>query len=166
VNNVLLVQWLAPLASEAPEFIIAILLARRGNADDGIGALLSSKVNQWTLLVGSIPLAYLAGGGSAALPLDSHQIAEVMLTATQTALGFAVLLRLRFHLRAAAVLLVSFAGQFAVTGITGRYLISGGYAVLALGWLVAGRAQLPALWGRTGADGPVCGPEDGSAGPH
>ncbi len=145
VNNVLLVQWLAPLASEAPEFIIAILLARRGNADDGIGALLSSKVNQWTLLVGSIPLAYLAGGGSAGLPLDSHQVAEVLLTATQTALGFAVLLRLRFHLRAAAVLLVSFAGQFAVTAITGRYLISGGYAVLALGWLIAGRAQLPAL---------------------
>ncbi len=145
VSNVLLVQWLAPLASEAPEFIVAILLAARGNADDGIGALLSSKVNQWTLLVGSIPIAYLAGGGSAALPLDSQQVAEVLLTATQTALGFAVLLRLRFHIYAAAVLLVMFAGQFAVTGTTGRYLISGGYAVLALGWLVAGRAQLPAL---------------------
>jgi cation:H+ antiporter len=145
VSNVLLVQWLAPLASEAPEFIVAILLAARGNADDGIGALLSSKVNQWTLLVGSIPIAYLAGGGSAALPLDSHQVAEVLLTATQTALGFAVLLRLRFHIGAAAVLLVMFAGQFAVTGTTGRYLISAGYAALALGWLAAGRAQLPKL---------------------
>jgi cation:H+ antiporter len=145
VSKVLLVQWLAPLASEAPEFIVAILLARRGNADDGIGALLSSKVNQWTLLVGSIPLAYLVGGGPAALPLDSRQVAEVLLTATQTALGFAVLLRLRFHLYAAAVLLALFVGQFAVPGTTGRYVISGGYAVLALGWLIADRAHLPAL---------------------
>jgi cation:H+ antiporter len=145
VSNVLLVQWLAPLASEAPEFIVAILLARRGNADDGIGALLSSKVNQWTLLVGSIPLAYLAGGGPAALPLDSRQVAEVLLTATQTALGFAVLLRLRFHLYAAAVLLVLFVGQFAVPGTTGRYVMSGGYAGLALGWLIVDRAHLPAL---------------------
>ncbi|MEP7022560.1 MAG: hypothetical protein ABJB47_01845, partial [Actinomycetota bacterium] len=32
-----------------------------------------------------------------------------------------------------------------VPGATGRYVMSGIYAVLALGWLVAGRAYLPAL---------------------
>ena len=145
VNQVLLVQWLAPLASEAPEFIVAILLAARGNADDGLGALLSSKVNQWTLLVGSIPLAYLAGGGHVALPLDPRQIAETTLTAAQTMLGFAILLRLRFHVRAAAVLLVLFVVQFAVPGQTSRYVIAAIYGVLATVVLVRDRRALPSL---------------------
>src|SRR5260221_5497264 len=68
VSKVLLVQWLAPFASEAPEFIVAILLAPRGNADDGIGALLSRQVDQRTLLVCRIPLAYPVGGGAAPPP--------------------------------------------------------------------------------------------------
>jgi len=132
IDQVLLVQWLAPLASEAPEFIVAILLARRGNADDALGALLSSKVNQWTLLVGSIPLAYLAGGGSVALPLDSRQVGEVLLTATQTALGFAVLLRLRFHVYAASTIFVLFLVQFIVNNTTAHLVVSVVYAVLAV----------------------------------
>jgi cation:H+ antiporter len=32
VNEFLLVQWLAPIASEAPEFIVAIMFALRGMA--------------------------------------------------------------------------------------------------------------------------------------
>ncbi|HET6816547.1 MAG TPA: PGPGW domain-containing protein [Mycobacteriales bacterium] len=142
VNKVLLVQWLAPLASEAPEFIVAILLAMRGNADDGLGALLSSKVNQWTLLVGSLPVAYIAGGGHVALPLDSRQVAETTLTAAQTMLGFAVLLRLRFHLRWAVVLLGLFIVQFAVPGETARYVISAVYGVLALALIVRSQARV------------------------
>ena len=70
IDRFLLVQWVAPLASEAPEFIVAILFAVHGKGSDAIGTLISSKVNQWTLLVGSLPLAYLAGGGGTALPLD------------------------------------------------------------------------------------------------
>jgi cation:H+ antiporter len=132
VNKVLLVQWLAPLASEAPEFIVAVLLAMRGNADDGLGALLSSKVNQWTLLVGSLPIAYIAGGGHVAMPLDAHQVAETTLTAAQTMLGFVVIMRLRFHLRSALVLLALFLVQFAVPGETARYVIAGIYGALAL----------------------------------
>ena len=66
LNKFLLVQWVAPLASEAPEFIVAILFAVHGKGSDAIGTLISSKVNQWTLLVGSLPLAYLAGGGDGA----------------------------------------------------------------------------------------------------
>jgi cation:H+ antiporter len=142
VDRFLLVQWLAPLASEAPEFIVAILLARRGNGDDAMGTLLSSKVNQWTLLIGTLPLAYLLGGGGAALPLDSRQVEEVLLTATQTALGFAVLVRLRFHLRAAITLLALFAVQFAFPGTTVRLVISAIYAALALAVLVVHRRDL------------------------
>ena len=146
VDRFLLVQWLAPLASESPEFIVAVLLARRGNGDDAIGTLLSSKVNQWTLLLGSLPFAYLlGGGGGAGLHLDTRQVEEVLLTATQTALGFAVLVRLRFHRNAAAVLLALFAVQFALPGTTARLVISAVYAAIAVGVLVAYRRDLAAV---------------------
>ena len=52
VSEFLLVQWLAPLASEAPELLVAGLYAWRLNTNAGLGTLVSSKVNQWTLLVG------------------------------------------------------------------------------------------------------------------
>ena len=81
IDEFLLVQWLAPLASEAPEFLIAALLAARGKAGAAMGLLLAAKLNQWTLLVGSLPLAYSFGAGQlAALPLDSRQVSEVLLT--------------------------------------------------------------------------------------
>ena len=45
IDEFLLVQWLAPLASEAPEFLLASLLAVRGKAAAAMGLLLSSKLN-------------------------------------------------------------------------------------------------------------------------
>src|SRR5207244_14317 len=54
IDEFVLVQWLAPFASEAPEFILAGLLALRGRHDAGMTILISSKVNQWTLLIGSL----------------------------------------------------------------------------------------------------------------
>src|SRR5216684_3595826 len=93
IDEFLLVQWLAPLASEAPEFLVAALLAIRGKTTAALGLLLSAKLNQWTLLVGSLPVAYIMGAVSAnptttgiltlALPLDARQVAEVWLTAAQ-----------------------------------------------------------------------------------
>ena len=38
--------------------LVAGLLAWRGRAAKGMGALISSKVNQWTLLIGTLPLAF------------------------------------------------------------------------------------------------------------
>lgn len=137
VDEFLLVQWVAPLASEAPEFIIAIMFAARGNATAAIGTLISSKVNQWTLLVGSLPMAYWAGGGGTSLPLDDRQVEEMLLTAAQTMLGIALILGLRFHRWSAWLLLVLFLVQFPVTGTEGRMILSGIYgavALVALAW--------------------------------
>jgi cation:H+ antiporter len=136
VDQFLLVQWLAPLSSEAPELIIAVLFAIRGKGTAAIAVLISSKVNQWTLLVGSLPLAYLAGGGSTALVLDGRQIEEMLLTAAQTMMGVAVLLALRFPRWAAWALLALFLVQFALTDTTGRLVLAGVYLVLATAALV------------------------------
>jgi cation:H+ antiporter len=143
IDEFLLVQWLAPLASESPEFIVAILFAVRGKGDDAIGTLISSKVNQWTLLVGSLPIAYLLGGGGVGgLQLDARQIEEFLLTATQTLLGVAALLALRFPRWAAWILLGLFAVQFALPGQTARYILSGIYLAIALAALVRNRRHI------------------------
>jgi cation:H+ antiporter len=121
---------------------VAILFAVHGRGADAIGTLISSKVNQWTLLVGSLPLAYLAGGGAGALPLDPRQVEEFLLTATQTVLGVAALLALRFPRRLALTLLALFALQFAVPDTTGRYVLCGIYAALAVVALVRNRQHI------------------------
>src|SRR5205085_10264165 len=105
MDEFLLVQWVAPLASEAPEFLIAALLAIRGKGGAAMGLLLSAKLNQWTLLVGSLPLAYSVGAGRlAALPLDSRQVAEVLLTAAQSMFGIAILASMSLSLLEAGLL--------------------------------------------------------------
>ncbi|WP_328350060.1 sodium:proton exchanger [Mycobacterium sp. NBC_00419] len=142
VDRFLLVQWLAPLASEAPEFIIAIIFAARGKGTAAIATLISSKVNQWTLLVGSLPIAYMAGGGGTALVLDGRQIEEVLLTATQTMMGIALILALRFHRHTAWMLLALFIIQFPITSTHGRMILCGVYAVLALAGMVVNRKHL------------------------
>jgi cation:H+ antiporter len=146
IDRFLLVQWVAPLASEAPEFIVAIVFAVHGKGSDAIGTLISSKVSQWTLLVGSLPLAYLAGGGGTALVLDGRQVEEFGLTASQALLGVAALLTLRFPRWLACTLLGLFAVQYAVPGQSGRYLLAAVYGAIALVALIRNRRNiLPAL---------------------
>lgn len=114
INEFLLVQWLAPIASEAPEFIIAVLFALRGNAGLALGSLLSSKLNQWTLLVGMIPAVYAVSSGSISQPiqLDAHQFQEIFLTAAQSVFAVTLLLDLRLSAHEAWALLLLFAAQF------------------------------------------------------
>lgn len=113
INEFLLVQWLAPIASEAPEFIVALMFAFRGNPGLALGSLLASKLNQWTLLVGMIPGCYaLSSGGLApSIPLDSHQLQEILLTAAQSIFAVALLLDLKLHVREASWLLTLFLAQ-------------------------------------------------------
>jgi len=114
INQYLLVQWLAPLASEAPEFTLAILFAARGKANLGLAVLISSKVNQWTALAGSLPIAYVVGGGSAWLPMDGRQSEEFLLTTAQTLMGVGLLLGLRLGIRASIALFALFAVAFVI----------------------------------------------------
>src|ERR1700758_3435180 len=144
IDRFLLVQWLAPLASEAPEFIIATIFAARGKGTAAIAMLISSKVNQWTLLIGSLPVAHLLGGGGFSLVLDSRQIEEVLLTATQTMMGVALILALRFHRAAAWTLLGLFVVQFPIASTQGRLLLCGVYTAVAIAGLIMNRRHLAA----------------------
>src|SRR5262245_10331200 len=107
ISEFFLVQWLAPLASEAPELLVAGLYAWRLNTNAGLGTLVSSKVNQWTLLVGTLPIVFsLAAGGLHGLPVDAHQREELFLTAAQSFIALAVRVTLSITVRAAWLLFV------------------------------------------------------------
>lgn len=114
INEFLLVQWLAPIASEAPEFTVAIMFALRGHAAIALGSLLSAKLNQWTLLVGMIPGVYGLSSASfeTPIPMGEFQMNEILLTAAQSLLAVALLVRLRLDLRGALLLFGLFVGQF------------------------------------------------------
>jgi cation:H+ antiporter len=133
VEEFLLVQWLAPLASESPEFLVAILFAIRNRPGAGIGTLLSSTVNQWTLLVGMLPLAYsLSSGHLQAMHLDNRQVEELLLTSAQSLFATLILCDMRFSLRDGIAILVLFLLQFLLVSPTARYIYSGVYLVVAV----------------------------------
>jgi len=113
ISDFFLVQWVAPLASEAPELIIATIYAWRLRAAVGLGALVSSKVNQWTLLVGSLPIAFAVASSSLhGLPLGGTERQELALTAAQSMFGVAVLGNLEVSTAEAISLFTLFTSEF------------------------------------------------------
>ncbi|MGM1060225.1 sodium:proton exchanger [Saccharothrix sp. Mg75] len=143
VDQFLLVQWVAPLASESPELIVACLYAVRLKASHSLGTLLSSKVNQWTLLVGTLPIAFaVASGSTSGLPLDQHQRLELLITAAQSLFAVSVLVDLGLTVVGATTLFVLFTGQF-VAGLVlpdevnavVTTVLAGVYVALAVGQL-------------------------------
>lgn len=145
INEFLLVQWLAPLASEAPEFIAAGMMAWNGRAGAGMGALISSKVNQWTLLIGGLPIAYaLSRGDFQALPLDNRQVEEVFLTAAQSLFAVAVIASMSISLWEGGALAGLFVIQAAIPNTHVRMIFAFVYLALAIVMLWVQRAQLRA----------------------
>ena len=133
VDEFLLVQWLAPLASESPEFIVASLFALRGTPSLGLGALISSKVNQWTLLVAMLPLVFsISVGSPSGLILDARQQEEVFLTSAQSLFALAVILNFRMSVWEAFGLIFLFVTQLFFTDTHIRYIYAFTYLGLAV----------------------------------
>ncbi|GAA2686324.1 MULTISPECIES: sodium:proton exchanger [Actinosynnema] len=153
VDEFLLVQWVAPLASEAPELIVACLYAVRLAASESLGTLLSSKVNQWTLLVGTLPVVFaISSGGVDGLPLDEHQRLELLVTAAQSLFAVSLLVDLGIGAMGAATLFGLFAVQFGTSLLlpaeVNRVVVlglSGLYVLLAVVRLARRRAELARL---------------------
>ncbi len=153
VSTFLLVKWLAPIASEAPELLVAGLFAWRLNTDAALGALVSSKVNQWTLLVGTLPIVFAFSSGTHhGLPIDALQREELFVTAAQSAFAVAILSSRSISVREARTLLALFAVQLVVTSALpgsargpAHVIIGITYLVLAAWELARERRRLPSL---------------------
>lgn len=147
VDEFLLVQWLAPIASESPEAIVAILFAFKGKGSTGIGALISSKVNQWTLLIGAIPLVYaISAGAWIPLDLDHRQKEELLLTSAQSLFAAIVISDFQFALWEAILLLVLFVAQFFFPQESIRYIFSGLYLLVSIVLIARSRVRREMLW--------------------
>lgn len=144
IDEFLLVQWLAPLASEAPEFTIAIIFALRLAAGKGLGILVSSEVNQLTLLIGTLPLLFMIShGGITAFALDGRQTHEIYLTAAQSLFAVTLLANLSLSLKEACLLAGLFLTQFFIPDGSSRMIFTFIYLGLAaLNILRAPRASV------------------------
>jgi cation:H+ antiporter len=164
VDEFLLVQWVAPLASEAPELIVACLYAWRLKAEDSLGTLLSSKVNQWTLLVGGLPIVFsLTALTADGLPIDTHQRYELLITAAQSLFAVAILLDRKLTFKGALMLLGLFLPQLLVSVFASErtnqltiLVLSAVYGVLAVAEITRRRRRI----GRVIKDGLVTPPKE------
>jgi cation:H+ antiporter len=96
------VQWVAPFLTEFPEKVTAFYWAKRvSTANMALLNMVSSKVNQWTLLASMIPIVYCVSNGwhkgvfEHAVPMEDKAI-EVWLSLAMTMYGSACLLKRRF----------------------------------------------------------------------
>jgi cation:H+ antiporter len=156
VDPFLMIQWVAPLASESPELIVVAYLVNKARATAGFNALISSKLNQWTLLIGTISVVYSISLGSvSALPLSAEQNGEIWLTAAQSFFALAILVNFDISVREAIALLVLFVSQVALSvtlvqeGVLDQLLVlhsyTAAYILLGVALLIVRRDALARL---------------------
>ena len=150
VSQFVLVQWVAPFLSEFPEKLSAFYWARRvTHAPMALMNMVSSNINQWTILAAMIPLVYgyshwTHTGTWAPFPFDDEQRLEILLTMLQTGLGAVLLANLQFDWRDATALFVLWLAQFLVPHW--REEVAVAYAiwigVLLIGFVIRGEELL------------------------
>jgi len=107
-----MIQWIAPLASESPELIVVVVLVHKARSTAGFNALVSSKLNQWTLLIGTLVVVHsIALGEYGALAFDAKQEAEIWITAAQSLFAIALIVNFEIDVGEAVGLLVLFLSQ-------------------------------------------------------
>ena len=116
VSQFVFVQWVSPFLSEFPEKVSAFHWARQvRSAPMALMNMVSSNINQWTVLVAMIPIVYCYGVGDsgAVIHFDGHQREEILLTLAQAFVGFMMLLNMSFSWYEALGLFVLWLIQFA-----------------------------------------------------
>jgi cation:H+ antiporter len=137
ISPYLLVQSIAPAATEMPEFVVAIVLVLHRRPSQGLAIFLAASVAQWTLAIGILPWAHLAGGGGSTLPLDTRATVELVLTVSTTLMAIAALSSLAPKRIDSGIVLTLYAIQFAFPTTGVRLVIAVVFAMFALDIMVA-----------------------------
>jgi cation:H+ antiporter len=118
ISTFVFVQWVAPFLSEFPEKVSAFNWARRvTSAPMALMNMVSSNINQWTMLAAMLPIAYsLALGHVGTIEFDQHQELEILMTIGQSLLGALLLANMRFRWWEAALLFILWVVQFILSG--------------------------------------------------
>jgi len=150
ISQFFLVQWVAPFLSEFPEFVSTFSWARRvTRAPMALMNIVSSNINQWTILAAMIPIVYGFShlhhyGVWADFTFDVAQRNELALTLLQTLLGVLLLANMEFDWMDATALFVLWAVQFFAPHL--REEVSVAYAlwivILLVGFAIKGHPLL------------------------
>jgi cation:H+ antiporter len=140
IPSFVIIQWLAPVISEFPELASTFYFARQEEkAPVALMNIVSSNVNQWTLLVAMLPVVLsLSHGQATALLFDPEQKNELILTIAQSFAALVFLLNMEFAWWEALAMLVLFLAQFALPPLLGAYThaaiacVFGGWAVIGI----------------------------------
>src|SRR3989442_15667113 len=148
VSQFVLVQWVAPFLSEFPEKVSAFYWARRvTHAPMALMNMVSSNINQRTVLAAMIPLVY----GYSSLRhhgvwldfrFDDAQRLELLLTLLQSGLAVILLANMEFDWLDATIIFVLWLAQFLRPTLRDEVAVA--YAV----WMVILAIQF-AVWRQT-----------------
>lgn len=132
IPSFLFIQWVAPFVSEFPEMLSTFYFARTViRAPMALMNMVSSNINQWTLLTAMLPIVYSISRGSvSSIPFDHQQKLELLMTIGQALVGMMFLMNMDLEWWEAAVLFVLWVVQFAFSAAA-----IGGWQVHA--WITA-----------------------------
>ncbi len=148
IPSFLAIQWFAPVISEFPELASTFYFARqRENASVALMNIVSSNINQWTLLIAMLPVVFsLSRGAPSAIALDRQQQSELLLTIGQSLVGMIFLANMEFAWWEALAMFLLFGAQFVLPVFVGdqvRVWITAAFflwtAAAVLGMIFQGR---------------------------
>jgi cation:H+ antiporter len=148
VPDFVFVQWIAPLVSEFPEMLSTLYWARRSDrAPMALMNMVSSNINQWTMLPAMLPVIYsISKGAITPITFDAKQEMELWLTLGQAAIGLVFLLNMELAWWEATALGVLFAVPFFHASlepiVTWVYF---GWAAIEVGRLFIGQREARAF---------------------
>ena len=146
IDEFILIQWVAPLASEAPEIVLAVLFSLRANPTAGMTTLISAEVNQLTLLIGSMVVVFsLSAGEPLNFGLESRQAAEFLLTSAMSLFAVLLVAPRVIGWKGGAVLLGLFVAHLFFTDESERMIFAYIFLALSLVMVVADRKRLIGL---------------------
>lgn len=148
ISNFAFVHWVAPVVSEAPEGISAFYWARDPQrASIALMNLVSSNINQWTLLAGLLPMVLSVSlHHVATIHLSALQSQEILLTLSQSLLGAMFLVNMELAWWEAAGLFALFAVQLVLPALKAAVTwIDFAWCAVELGRLIAGNRRAIAL---------------------
>jgi len=119
VPNFIFIQWVAPFVSEFPEKVSAFYWARTvDRASMALMNMVSSNINQWTLLAAMLPIVFsISRGAPSTIGFDSQQELEILMTLGQSLIGALFLINMELAWWEASALFFLWATQFALSPI-------------------------------------------------
>lgn len=134
------IQWVAPVVSEFPEMASTFYWARTvTRAPMALMNMVSSNINQWTLLVAMLPIVFsLSQGAVTGIPFDEQQELELLMTIGQALVGMLFLVNMALAWWEAALLFALWVFQFAFSAAGANAILLGrvnwGVTIAYFGW--------------------------------